>query len=463
MLLLTALLACSGQGDTDSTDTEATTDLPSVYDFDSRFTDGSSVGYSGQVFRHLLVTEMKSHIGGLTARVDEGWFPESGEVVEELEFYLAFDSDSSGQVPLTFSCDPTCAQAVFDDVSTDKDLWGKLAGNDPVGQTVDWNSTGVVGWSSTPTPTELVEDWVAQIDDQAVARSVGDIGMGPDGAPLEAVYLTEDGQDLQQLLQKFLLGAVTLSQAADDYLDDDEDGKGLRSDNTVAEEGEPYTALEHAWDEGFGYFGAARDYGDWSDATLDDPGQQDSWEADGSIDLTTEVSWGHSLNAGKRDLGAVVATDFSGDAFDAFVAGRHLITSADGALTDDQQNELAGYRDEALVAWESAIAATVVHYLNEVLVDTLAVGTDDYDFADHAKHFSEAKGFALAFQFNPHSALSADDFATLHALLGEAPVLQGEDELAAYADDLRAARTLIGDAFDFDTANLGDDDGQNGW
>jgi hypothetical protein len=36
-------------------------------------------------------------------------------------------------------------------------------------------------------------------------------------------------------------------------------------------------------------------------------------------------------------------------------------------------------------------------------------------------------------------------------------------ELADAAADLRAARGLLGAAYWFDAANLGDDDGANGW
>ena len=38
------------------------------------------------------------------------------------------------------------------------------------------------------------------------------------------VHITAEGLDLQQLTQKFLLGAVNFSQGTDDYLDDDIDG-----------------------------------------------------------------------------------------------------------------------------------------------------------------------------------------------------------------------------------------------
>ena len=54
--------------------------------------------------------------------------------------------------------------------------------------------------------------------------------------------------------KKFLLGAVAFSQGADDYLDDDVAGKGLLVFGYIPAEGKKYSALEHAWDEGFGYF-----------------------------------------------------------------------------------------------------------------------------------------------------------------------------------------------------------------
>lgn len=436
------------------------------YAFTSRFDGESSVSYSGQVMRHLLIEDMKTWIGGLTGRVDGGWFPVDGEVEGELMFYYAFDSATSGSVPHAKVTDPTAKQATYDEVSTDKDLVGKVAGNDEVGQHVDW-STGLVGWGAqgSHSPDGLARAWMAQIEDNAIARSNGDIPLDPTGAPIAAVYLTPQGQDLQQLLQKFLTGAIAFSQGADDYLDDDLEGKGLNSDHSGPEGEENYTALEHAWDEGFGYFGAARDYGDWDDSLTAGAAVRDTWEADGAIDLLTEVSWGHSVNAGKRDDGALVATDLSGDAWTHFVEGRRLLAETSGPLDEAQRAALLAHRDGALTAWEGAIAATIVHYINDVLRDMGAFGSESYSFGDHAKHWSELKGFALSLQFNPRSPLSDADFATLHALLGDAPVLPDADPeaIAAYREALLEARALIGAAYGFDAGNLGDADGTNGW
>ena len=167
----------------------------------------------------------------------------------------------------------------------------------------DWDSefAGWDTWGDTEVqnPENLVRLWAGMIDAMAVERTNAMIGNDPSGVPITKVYVTPAGHDLQQLIQKFLLGAVAFSQGADDYLDDDLDGKGLNADNTEAVEGKAYTALEHAYDEGFGYFGAARDYLAYTDDEIAGKGGRDGWSkgyydtnGDGQVDLKTEINWG---------------------------------------------------------------------------------------------------------------------------------------------------------------------------
>lgn len=470
-LPLLALLACGDKEPGDSTADDSATDsnpgTADTYQFTSAFGEGSSVAYDGQVFRQLLISDLKSRIGGMTARIDSGaWYPAAGEVTAELNFYFEFSSDAYGSLQHGYSSTPDPLQATYDEVSSGKDLVGKIAGNDPTGQHRDW-STELVGWTAegVTTPESLVRAWFAVLDAQALARVNGEVPLDPLGQPITAIYLDAQGRDYNQLIEKFLRGAVSFSQGVDDYLDDDLEGKGLNSDHTGPEEGKLWTTLEHQWDEGFGYFGAAADYGAWSDAEISDTPALDR-DGDGAIDLLSEVCWGHSTNAARRDAGAVSPTDFTAQAWEGFLRGRELLASTAGeGLSAAERAELLGWRDQAVSAWEAAIAASVVHYINAVLADMATIGTEDYTFADHAKHWSEMKGFALSFQFNPRSPLGAADFATLHTLLGQAPALPGAgaDALAAYADGLREARALLGDTYGFDAANLGDDDGQGGW
>ncbi len=469
---LVVLMACAGDpaddpSDTNTTETEATdASLPLVYSFPSRFDGEESVSTSGQVFRHLLISDLNDHLAGITGRIEAGEiFPVAGDIEGELNFYFEFDSATSGAIPILFDTDPGPMQIAYDDVSSGKDLVSKIAGNDEAGQHVDW-STGLVGWEdpAVTTPESLVRHWFSIIDRQSVGFGNGQPPLAPDGTPIRAVYLTPEGHDLRQLLEKFLRGAIAFSQGADDYLDDDEPGKGLLSDNTAAEDSENFTALEHGWDEGFGYFGAARSYPSWTDDQIADDRVWDA-DGDGTIDLKTEVCWGHSVNAAKRDRGssAEAPNDFTAEAWEGFARGRQLLANSDGELTTAQLNELKMWRDQAVGSWEKAMGATVVHYINEVLQDNGKIGTDDYSFADHAKHWSELKGFALSLQFNPRSPVTDADFADLHELLGMAPVLAGDEALDAYAEDLLEARAIIGNAYGFDPANLGDQVGENGW
>ncbi|EDY86950.1 conserved hypothetical protein, partial [gamma proteobacterium HTCC5015] len=347
-------------------------------------------------------------------------------------------------------------------VNGDKNLVGKIAGNDDVTDHKDWDNGGFKGWEAgIASPDALIQDWFSTLADNAAAEN-GGTARDFDGEPLE-VYHTDDGLDLKQLVQKFLLGAVAFSQAADDYLDDDTEGKGLLAENT-RDEDSPYTSLEHQFDEGFGYFGAARDYNDYTDEEIAGKGGRPSYASgyhdsndDGMIDLLSEFNFGNSTNAGKRDLGSTTGTDYSKGAFDAFLAGRAIISNAEGELSDSELDALREQRDLILDNWEKAIAATVVQYINDTLGDMDKFGTADYSYADHTKHWGELKGFALGLQFNPHSALSDADFNSFHAKVGTRPVLPSDaagtatpaGDIADYRTALEEARDILQAAYDF--------------
>jgi hypothetical protein len=474
LLLILSSMACSpktsdatdsGSPDSggDTQDTAPPLEFPETYAFDSAFDEASSVSYSGQSFRQLLMVEMKGYLGDLTARLDDTnnpYVPQPGEVAAALDFYFSFDGDIGGEVALTWSGAGPALQSTYGEVANGKSLVGKIAGNDPTGQHRDWN-TDFVGWndSGVSTPESLVRHWFDVIDAQAVAWTQGSLPVGIDGQAVSAVYITPEGHNLQQLLQKFLSVSVAFSQASDDYMDDDLEGKGLNAPNDVAKAGENYTELEHAWDEGFGYFGAAQNYGQMTDEENQAASNGFDANDDGFIDLLSEVNWGHSVNAAKRDRGASddATTDFTQNAWAGFSLGRALIAETAGiGLSGAQAETLADYRDQAISAWERAIAATVVHYLNACIQDLdpdKAVNTSDF-----IKHWSELKGFALGFQFNPHSPMSETEFTGLHQLIGTAPIMD-----LAYRVDLQAARDIVSTVFDFDPANQGDAEGENGW
>ena len=440
-----------------------------VYELESKFTPGqSAVSYSGQTFRHALIESMKNYVGTLTTAIDGAGNPPQtqAEMVSALMYYYAFDDSSSGQDDHGVSTTPDPLQTTWADISSGKDLQGKMAGNDASTDHQDWNGGAFVGWSDVAiaqhggtidTPEGLLMAMFNTLGWYVEDR----INNGPPNepgttTPIGEVFVTVDGWDLKQLTQKFLLMGVTYSQATDDYLDGDVVDKGLLSPNTQDED-KPFTVLGHHWDEGFGYFGAARDYLAYTDQQIADGAIIDT-DDDGAVDLLAELNWGASTNAAKRDVGATMRTDFTNDAFMGFWQGRQLIHAAGDTLTAAEMTELEGHAQQATDAWEAAIAATIVHYINATIADTEAIDGDpiNYSFLDHAKHWSEMKGFALGLQFNPRSKVNTTDFAQLHVYMGDAPVLATATMAARqqYVSDLLAARDILQQSYGFSSPNV---------
>jgi hypothetical protein len=461
-------------------------DLLDYYDFASEFdADKSSVSYGGQAARHALIAELKHYIGkgGLEDDLENGVLTSKEQVIAKFNSLYNADENSWDGLNISFT---TAKQTKFSELSSSyKSLKEKVAGQDASGQHKDWNNGDFAGWGAkgSTTPIALIDTYFQQIADIAI-DNLGSKRYAPGAEAIAAneipVYVTDNGLDLNQLIQKFLLMSVAYSQAADDYLDED---KGLATDNIGQDKGtKDYTKLEHQFDEGFGYFGAARDYLAYSDHEIagkvkDDEsngrltwnGQHDT-DGDDAIDLMSEKNFGNSVNAAKRDRGSEfladdvtpnpAATNYTKQAMDAFLMGRKLINDNAGAdLTSDQMTELLTYRTAALDAWERGVVATVIHYINDLDADLAEVATDEFDYATTAKHFSELKGFALGLQFNPYSPIAGDEeakfakFVKLHELLKDAPVLV-EADVAAYRTGLAEARQLLQDAYEFDAATV---------
>jgi hypothetical protein len=281
-----------------------------VYMFESRFVPGeSAVAYDGQAYRQALIEAMKSDIGGLTTLLDnDSYNPASAQAVfDRLEFYYAHDGSTAVDVPVGITTTPAAAQTAFGDYAGDASLDNKLAGKDTVTDHRDW-STEFSGWTDTSiaafggaidSPEGLLQAFMWSLAEQVYQRSLDVIPTEPGTViPLSEAFVTPTGLDLRQLIQKFLSVAVTYAQASDDYLERDstQPEKGLLASNAQSEDG-PYSELGHHWDEGFGYWGGARDYvlyddgeiAATSDGRADWQGYHDSND-DGAIDLATEYN-----------------------------------------------------------------------------------------------------------------------------------------------------------------------------
>lgn len=463
--LSATLVGCGGDSDSPTPEVVVETpafEAPTTYTF-ANADDESTVSYSGQTARHVLISDLKSAVA------DAGGESETAD----FDYFFRFDSEVNGDNSFEFSkSGQTLVQDTYNSISSGKNLIGKIAGEDKAEHILGGE---FFGWGDIASPTALVDQYFTDLVAAATAAENYTIATtDSDTTAVDVAYISEHGLDYVQLIQKFLLGAVTFSQGTADYLQTD----FADSANLTIIDGKTYTAAEHKWDEAFGYFGATRNFNDFTDDEIAVKGGRPEFQGyndangDGLLDLTSEVIFGNSANCAKRDRGATVATDFTKEAFDAFLAGRAIVAqaSADGELTEELSEQLDEQIEIAAVTWEKCIAATVVHYINDTIADM-----DNFDgtkfadvdnFTDLAKHWGEMKGFALGLQFNPLSpfradAASLDNLKDVLSLMGDAPVLADGTQagvaftggVAQYKTDLLEARDLLRDAYGFDADN----------
>ena len=144
-----------------------------------------------------------------------------------------------------------------------------------------------------------------------------------------------------------------------------------------------------------------------------------------------------------------------------------------GSLSADAQAVLDAQIEIAATTFEECYAATVVHYINDVIDDMASFDTMTGEFADldnfknMAKHWAEMKGFALGLQFSPFSPFRANSTATdnlrqMLTLMGDWPVLADGTQggvaftggVAQYETDLLAARDILETTYGFDSENV---------
>ena len=451
--------------------------IPETYSFESKITAGASaVSYTGQTARQLLIADLVIALNAL--QDNPGATPASVE--NDLDFYIGGNVDSTNY-SYSISGQTLIPGPTYGDISTGKNLDGKIAGGNGTGggETTKLIGNEFFGWgelSSNALPIDLVDLFIERVANEATDGVDPQIATTGGNANIGTVTVDSEGRDYRQLIQKFLLGAVTFSQGTNDYLKTDFSD----DDNHLQDSSKPYTFAEHKWDEAFGYFGAARDYNSYSDADIAGDAFFKDSNDDGSIDLRSEVNLANSTNCAKRDKGSQTGTDFTKTVFDAFKAGRFILNEAatNGGLSADELSELNTQIEIAAKTWEKCIAATVVHYVNDVLGDMDNFGNgvfaDRDNFLDLAKHWSEMKGFALGLQFSPYSpfrdgSVSGANLQSLKDLLekmGDAPVLAdgsqngnaptgtAQQAIDAYRQDLLSIRSTLQTAYEFESTDV---------
>ena len=387
MFLASFVLFACGDDDDDNpmSSGSGSVDVPSAYEFDSRFTPGqSSVVYTGQTVRNLLLQDLKIFTDALGK---DGAQPATAD--DMLAFYAHDDSYNMSTIT-----NPTggftALESKYSSISTGKNLNGKIYGEVLIeypGKTAD----------------DLIREWI---------QIIADNSQDPAKLGTPAVYTTEDGVDLSQMINKVLIGTVPYYQATGKYLTLLFD-KG----NSAAKEGKTYTDMEHYWDEAFGYFGAARDYNTYSDSDIKGKVNKDS-NSDGKINYNSEYNFSLAVGAAKRDVAV------------------HQVAAAEGM--------------------EKVIAATVIHYINDTLADMAAYGTSSYSETNHNKHWAEMKGYAVGLQTSSFKMISDSQLRELAGTMGTAPVYAdpGSSAYNTAVANLQRARQVLQDAYGFSAADV---------
>ena len=417
-LMLFVIVGCSSDDDNDD-DGTALIDTPTEYSFESRFSSGeSSVSYSGQVVRNLLINDIKTQMGA-----DAG----GGDATTLLSMMA---NDNANQAILSSAGDMSTVQTKYHDISTSH-LNDRLAAVE-----------GYVLPGYNKDAGTLIGEMVTELVTNGKTPTTGDFA----------------GIRLDQMVQKTLWGAVSYWQATSKYM-----SKIPNDDNSMQSGDANYTAMEHHWDESFGYFGAALDYNTgYSDDVDRKSGPYNDSNSDGSIDFKSEYNVGWAVTAAKRDDCSACDTnyDFTKTIFDAYLEGRTLITNqADLA-------DILVQRDIVMNNWEKVVAAVSVHYVNDVVADiaalidagdaSISAGSDAC--ADYENHWGEMRGYANGLLYNDFKVITDANLARILQVMGTNPVYPSDgnfDAMQAYHDSLvNEVRQIFAQSYGFSQANV---------
>jgi hypothetical protein len=186
-------------------------------------------------------------------------------------------------------------------------------------------------------------------------------------------YVDGRGLEMDQLFAKSLIGALMVDQILNNYVSANFIDSGTQredNDNKVPEAGRNYTAMEHDWDEAYGYaFGTAQDLAD-PRPTI---GLDDSF-------LNKYIG----RTEGDPDFAGITEA-----IFEAFKLGRAAIVAGDYEVRDAQAEILRELISEI-------VGIRAVYYLEQA---KLALQQPTPDFGGAFHDLSEGYGFIYSLQF----------------------------------------------------------------
>ena len=354
----------------------------------------NTVSYKGQIARHVLELSLKK-------LATQGNGKENTQLKTKMLAYYAGKENGRNILSPVTKGEFWIKQIQVDDLSKDKNLKGKTY-------------KGLIpGFAGQMTGPELVEFWI----DKASSTKGG--------------YDPLTGYSYDQLLSKFLMGAVAYNQAVDNYLDEKLEAN-TKPNNKPYGAGKNYTGKEHVWDEAFGYFGAPTHTLSLTPKQVVAIAKSKDLKSsdlnkDGKIDLYGEMAFGPAKYAAGASTKEV---NYVRNITKAFIDGRELIVSAKGKLLSDSQRiELKKQASIIKTNWEKVLAEAAFKYAGETYEDLLVLnkitegGKGDVKkaFAKYSKHWGELKGFLLALQTSGQDL--GETAVKLNRLTGYGPVL----------------------------------------
>lgn len=275
-----------------------------------------------------------------------------------------------------------------------------------------------------------LESWikaqVSEINPYANQLAVpGTPGQIADGS--KARYVNAKGLEYNQAFTKSLIGALMVDQILNNYLSTavlDAADNIADNNSELAVEGKAYTAMEHKWDEAYGYiFGA-----DGADFT------------DPLTTLGSDIFLNKYLSRVNND------SDFEGiasDIYEAFKLGRAAIVANDYSIRNEQANII-----KLLIS--EVIAVRAVYYLQQ---GKIAIENNDMGGAFH--DLSEGFGFVYSLRFT-RQANSEESYFTKSEVDGFTDqLLAGNGFWDIDSQTLDQISVAIASKFDFSVEQAG--------
>ncbi|MFV9551540.1 DUF4856 domain-containing protein [Algibacter sp. PT7-4] len=267
-----------------------------------------------------------------------------------------------------------------------------------------------------------VEEVFPNWDVDAVAGTAGKIQEAGGGSTR---YVNAKGLELNQAINKGLIGALMVDQALNNYLSPAVLDAGTNVENNdagIVEEGKTYTTMEHKWDEAYGYV-----YG------------VNANPANPNADLGADSFLNKYIGRVEGDA------DFAGiadDIYQAFKLGRAAIVSGDYDLRDAQANIIKEKLSEV-------IGIRAVYYLQQGKAN---LGSD---MASVFHDLSEGFGFVYGLQFTRQPGTTSPYFTKTEVDAFVETLMTGNGFWEVTSETLDAMSEDISAKFNFTTAQAG--------